>query len=299
MRSADIRAGLTRVFTLRQKVVTTSEAPAAISPRTLGYWRLVLAGATILTLLLTAAWYAGRESAGLEAQRVSAQLNKLAQQVASTQLALKQQRAQADQLQKALTASGRNAGLSLQSQLRQQLSQAQAEANQYKTIIEREQRAAAGNSRVLDALTARGTRLIPLKRGEAAAESTAYALLVENSKLVFVASKLPALADRHQLQLWLLRKQEPKLVSAGVFSPDENRAAIMSFEDASVLSDISLLQVTEEPEGGNSAPTGAKLLESANAAEVGRTVSSESKRATEAGLRAGFLHPSQHRDILR
>ncbi len=35
----------------------------------------------------------------------------------------------------------------------------------------------------------------------------------------------------------------------------------MSFDDASVLSDIALIEVTDEPEGGSSAPTGTKLLE--------------------------------------
>jgi anti-sigma-K factor RskA len=265
MRSADIRASLLRVAGLRQKVFSTVKTSDALGPRKISYWRLVIAVGIVLTLLLVGAWYAGRQSADLEEQRMNAELNRLAQQVAATQLALKQQKAQTDQLQKMLTVSGKNAALSLQAQLRQQLLQAQADANQYKSIIEREQHATAENSRLLEALSVRGTRLLPLKGSESAAESTAYALLVENSKLVFVASNLPSLAAGSQFQLWVVRKQEPKVVSAAVFSRDDNGSAVVSFEDPSVLTDVAQIQVTEEPEGGSSAPTGIKLLEGSNA----------------------------------
>jgi len=79
--------------------------------------------------------------------------------------------------------------------------------------------------------------------------------------LIFVAANLPKLAEGRQFQLWLVRKDDPKIVSAGIFNPDDNQATVMSFDEGSVLSGISELEVTEEREGGNSTPTGTKLFE--------------------------------------
>ncbi len=76
-----------------------------------------------------------------------------------------------------------------------------------------------------------------------------------------MASRLPKLADGRQFQLWALRRQNPKMVSAGVFSADEDSCALMNFDDRSVLSDLALLEVTDEPQGGSAEPTGAKLME--------------------------------------
>lgn len=264
MRSADFRTGLIRVaafgkhFRLPSGMLTSMERPN-IRPS-----RVLAGGAAIVTLLLIAAWYAGRESAGLEAQRVSAEVNQLANQVAATRLALTQQKTKTDHLEHALKGSNQNATIALQSRLYQQLLQAQAEANQYKAIVERERQGSADNARLVDALTTPHARLLPLKGADAAAESTAYALIVENLRLLFIASNLPPLADGRQFQLWLVRKQDPKFVSLGVFRADDGNRVLMSFDDASVLSDIAQVEVTEEPEGGSSVPTGTKLLEAGN-----------------------------------
>ncbi len=264
MRSADFRTGLTRVaafgrhFRLPYGMLASMERPYTRG------WRLLAGGAVIVTLLLMAAWYAGRESAGLEAERVSTELNQLSNQVAATHLALAQQKAKTDQLENALKGSNQTATMALQSQLYQQLLRSQAEANQYKAIVERERQASTDSARIFDALTTPHARLLPLKGVDAAAESTAYALIVENLRLLFIASNLPQPADGRQFQLWLVRKQDPKFVSLGVFRPDESNQVLMSFDDASVLSDIALVEVTDEPEGGSSVPTGTKLLEAGN-----------------------------------
>jgi Anti-sigma-K factor rskA, C-terminal len=266
MRSADIRAGFTRVAALGKHVLPAPETSASVeTPPRHPRWWLLAAGTVILTLVLIAAWYAGRESAGLEAQRVSADVNRLAQQVAATQLALKLQKAKTAQLDNALKTSNKTATLALESQLRRQLLQAQAAANQYKAIIERERQASTNDSSLFEALTSPGAHLLPLKGTEAAADTIAYALIVENSRLLFLASNLPELADGRQFQLWLVRKADPKLVSAGVFKRGDDKRALMSFDDASFLSGIEFVEVTEEPEGGSPAPSGIILLESGSA----------------------------------
>ena len=148
-----------------------------------------------------------------------------------------------------------------QKSIHQQLLRAQAQASAYKAILEREQETSIDNARLVDALSLPGARLIAMKGIDGAAHAVAYALLVENSRLVFVASNLPQLPEGRQFQLWLLRKDEPRVVSAGAFTPDTANRSTVYFDDASLVSEISLLAVTEEPEGGSSAPTGTRILE--------------------------------------
>lgn len=256
MRSADLRARLTRVVELGERTFAFHPAEGTASG-----WRLALPAAVAITVLLVATWHAGRESGELDGQRVSAQMDVLTQKIASNQLELERQRKRTSDLERALSSSGKNANLGLLAQLHQQLLLAQAEANQYRSIIQRERQQSADNDRLVDALSIPGTHLLPMKGTETAADSTAYALLVANGRLLLVASGLPKLADGRQFQLWVLRRQDPKVVSAGVFSADEDSRALMKFEDPSLLSDLALLEVTDEPQGGSSEPTGAKLLE--------------------------------------
>ncbi len=226
----------------------------------LNRWFLLTAGSVSLGLLFYASWHAGKVSGELEDERVGLELNRLKQKVAATQLELEQEKQETENLNRALSKSGRSDSVALTGRLRQQLLESQAEANQYKEVIGLEQRALAANTKLLDALSERGAHLLPMRGTEAAADSTAYALIVESSRMLFVASNLPKPSEGKQYQLWLLRRQEPKLVSAGVFTPDDANRAIMDFGASSVLSDIAELEVTEEPTGGSEAPSGNKLM---------------------------------------
>lgn len=223
-------------------------------------WFLLTAGAVTLVLLFYATWHAGKISGELENERLSLELNRVKQKVTEAQLELQRQKLETDNLNRALSKSGKKDSATLIPKLRQQLLESQAEANQYKQVIDLEQHALAANTKLLDALSIPGDRLLPMKGSAAAAETTAYALIVESSRILFVASNLPKLAPGRQYQLWLLRRQEPKLVSAGVFTPDAENRTLMEFGEPSVLSDISELDVTEEPSGGSEAPTGDKML---------------------------------------
>ncbi len=223
-------------------------------------WFLFTAGALTLVLLFCATWYAGKVSGELEAERISIDLNRLKQKVAETQLELEKQKEQTARVERAVSNAGHSDAIALVSKLRQQLLQSQAEANQYKEVVNMEQRALKENTELLDALSSPGVHFLAMKGSEAAADSTAYALIVESSRMVFVASNLPKPPEGKQYQLWVLRRQEPKLVSAGVFSPDESNRALMDFDTPAVLSDIAELEVTEEPAGGSEAPTGSKLF---------------------------------------
>ena len=100
-----------------------------------------------------------------------------------------------------------------------------------------------------------------MRGGEGTTNAVAYVLLIEKSRLVFVGSNLPKPSADHQFQLWLHRKEEPKVVSAGVFAPDNKNHAVVEYAEASLLSEISFVAITEEPTGGSSAPTAARLFD--------------------------------------
>jgi hypothetical protein len=241
-------------------IVKVSSAASSQSGVRSSRWFLLTAGAISLGLLFYATWHAGKVSGGMEDERLSLELNRLKQRVAATQLELHQQKKETENLNRALSKSGRSDSVALTASLRRQLLESQAEANQYKEVIQLEQRALAANTQLLDALSNPGARLLPMKGAQAAVDSTAYALIIESSRMLFIASNLPKPPAGKQYQLWLLRRQEPKLVSAGVFSPDDRNRAVMDFGASSVLSDIAELEITEEPQGGSEAPTGNKLM---------------------------------------
>jgi anti-sigma-K factor RskA len=118
----------------------------------------------------------------------------------------------------------------------------------------------ADNLRLLSALSTSGAHLFLMKDSDAAAHCTAYALIVENLKILLIATHLPKLGQQRQFQLWVERSKDPKIVSAGAFTAADDNRVVLEFDDPSVMSDISLIDVTDEPHGGSSEPTGTKLL---------------------------------------
>ena len=72
-----------------------------------------------------------------------------------------------------------------------------------------------------------------MKGSGTAAHCTAYALIVENSKILLIARNLPKLDEQRQFQFWVVRKEEPKIVSAGMFTPGDDNRAVLEFEDPS------------------------------------------------------------------
>lgn len=251
---------------LGDKALSLPEDSTKREPSQGARWGL-LAGGAALAVVVVAAWYAGRVSGALDDQRLSAELNRVKQQAASTQLRLDEQRAKTRNLEKAMQSSGTIAAVDQQSLLQRRLLQAQAQIGQYKAILDREQHQQIENTRLLTALWNPGARLLPMKGANAAAAATAYAIFVENSSLFFIGANLPQLSEGRQFQLWIVRKQDPKIVSAGFFSPDDDHRAVIDFDEASLLSDVSAVAVTDEPSGGSPNPTGAKLLEASLSGE--------------------------------
>ncbi|MFL6354438.1 MAG: anti-sigma factor domain-containing protein [Bryobacteraceae bacterium] len=223
-------------------------------------WWVVALGVAILVILVCGTWYAGRQSASIQDQGLSSALDRVTYQLASQKLQLNEEKAKRQESERALKSVGKSNMIDQQNQMRRQISELQAAVGQYKAIIDRQETALADTPKVLSALFTPGARLFLMKDSEAAAHCTAYALVGENSKLLLVASNLPPLQNERQFQCWIIRRKDPKVVSAGIFTPNDEHRAVLEFDDPSLVSDISLVEVTDEPRGGSSQPTGTKLL---------------------------------------
>jgi hypothetical protein len=164
-------------------------------------------------------------------------------------------------MEKALSVEGRTDAIDSEASLQRQLSEARAEADQYKAALTRNQEAATDEADVLGALASPNVHLVPLKPSKRAPGSVAYALLTKNSGLIFLGSRLPHPQPGRQFQLWLLRKEEPKIISAGIFAPDGNDRTVLRFDNPSLVSGTTELKVTEEPVGGSSIPTGSEIFQ--------------------------------------
>ena len=220
----------------------------------------------ISSVLLVATWYAGRSSIRIGAQPFAADLDRLALNAAMSQVKLQQEVDKRKQLENQLGSSGHSA-LAKTSQLEDSLRKAQADAELYKSAVAHDQQQMIESTSLLNAFARTGARLLPMKASEAAGKSLAYAVFAANSRLVFVGSNLPKPAAGNTFQLWVLRKT-PAEVSAGVFTPPDKGPSVVQFDEASLLSSVIGVLVTEEPvQGGYSKPSGTKLFEASTVEE--------------------------------
>jgi anti-sigma-K factor RskA len=108
-------------------------------------------------------------------------------------------------------------------------------------------------------LSSPSLRFVRLRATGTGAGAEGHAFVAEGSRVVFYASKLPALPPGRVYQLWLLRGTGPAVVSGGVFRASGDRQ-LVEFSDPALVRSIRGLAVTDEPEGGSPKPTGAKFL---------------------------------------
>lgn len=266
--SEDFRGRIVRIAELSRKVLTFPKN-SAVRERSAVPISTLLIICAVMSILLVATWYAARASSRMEGQVPTADLERLARQVANKQLNLDQEIEKRRQLKTQLDSAG-PAAQAQTKKTEDALSKAQALIEQQKTEIARNEQ----TSKLLDALSHSGARLFPMKASEVMAKAVAYAVLADKSQLVFVGSNLPKPADDHTFQLWILRKESPTdastvtAVSAGVFMPADNGSCFVHFETAALLSNVTGVLVTEEPtEGKYEKPSGPKLFEASTAEE--------------------------------
>lgn len=105
------------------------------------------------------------------------------------------------------------------------------------------------------------SKVIQLAGQEIAPRATANVFLDPAQRRAFVfMHNLPPNAQDKSYQLWIIRADQVKPQSAGVFNVDPRGNASIVVQNLPVDTLIKALAVTLEPRGGVSAPTGAKYL---------------------------------------
>ena len=266
--SEDFRGRLVRIAELSRKVLTFPKS-SALRGRTnvLTSTLLMICGALAVLLVIT--WYAGRQSAHLDNTPITGELQKLTQEKAKLQVKLQAEETKWKSMESGLGVAGQKA-VQDEKRLEGELSKARADIEQYKAEIARQQKASVDNLMLLGMLDNPGARLISMK-GEASTNITAYVMVAENSRLIFVGYNLPKPPQGRKYQLWILRREDPKTVSAGLFEPANNGPTLVSCDQGPVISNIASIAVTEEASDGSDSPTGAKLLESGSSPAITAT----------------------------
>jgi anti-sigma-K factor RskA len=108
----------------------------------------------------------------------------------------------------------------------------------------------------MTALADANTRTIALTGQQASPSASARVFLEPKARraLVFFYD-LPANAKDKSYQLWIIRADQPKPQSAGVFDVSDNGRATVTVENLPVDTQIKALAVTLEPHGGVEQPT--------------------------------------------
>lgn len=105
-------------------------------------------------------------------------------------------------------------------------------------------------------LASAGTKTIALTGQEVAPAASARVFLEpERRRAIVFFNDLPANPGDKSYQLWIIRADQPKPMSAGVFDVTASGKASISIENLPVATEIKALAVTLEPKGGVDQPT--------------------------------------------
>jgi anti-sigma-K factor RskA len=110
-------------------------------------------------------------------------------------------------------------------------------------------------------LASRDTRTIALTGQQVSPSASAKVFLepAQRRAVVFFYN-LPANAADKSYQLWILRSDQPKPQSAGVFDVTKSGAASITIENLPLATEIKGLAVTLEPKGGVAQPTNTNFF---------------------------------------
>jgi hypothetical protein len=114
-------------------------------------------------------------------------------------------------------------------------------------------------------LASRDTRTIALTGQQVSPSASAKVFLEpQQRRAVVFFYNLPANASDKSYQLWILRGDQPKPQSAGVFDVTKSGAASISIENLPLATEIKGLAVTLEPKGGVEQPTNSNFFVAGN-----------------------------------
>jgi anti-sigma-K factor RskA len=111
------------------------------------------------------------------------------------------------------------------------------------------------------ALASPDTRTIALTGQQVSPSASAKVFLEpQQRRAVVFFYNLPANPSDKSYQLWILRADQPKPQSAGVFDVTKNGGASISIENLPLATEIKGLAVTLEPKGGVAQPTNTNFF---------------------------------------
>ncbi len=113
---------------------------------------------------------------------------------------------------------------------------------------------------VQGALDDRATRVTLRAIDPAAGRATANATVTPDGRVLLVARGLPALPPDKCYQLWVIRRDNPTILSAGVVTVSAQGQAIHSARVGGAGGPITGFALTDEPLGGSVESRGRKLL---------------------------------------
>jgi len=140
------------------------------------------------------------------------------------------------------------------------------------SIVEAEVRRLAGENQLLTArneklsaemaaLASQDTRTIALTGQQVSPSASAKVFLEpQQRRAVVFFYNLPANPTDKSYQLWILRGDQPKPQSAGVFDVTTTGGASISIENLPLATEIKGLAVTLEPKGGVTQPTNTNFF---------------------------------------
>lgn len=104
-----------------------------------------------------------------------------------------------------------------------------------------------------------GMRAVPLSATDSAPSATGFVLIsADGDDGALVVDGLPPLGESQEYQLWLIR--DGQRTSGALFSTDEKSYGGTRIRAPRSLLDYSAVDITVEPAGGSSEPTGAPML---------------------------------------
>ena len=259
--SEDFRGRIVRIAELSRKVLTFPKNSAVRERSSVPISTLVIICA-VTCILLVATWYAARDSVRIDRPPALAFDNEHPpMNMADAPFKVGQDNNKHAKATNETDAAGKALGPRAK-QPDDSLLKAQAEAAHYKNELERKEGQFTDSTSLISTFAKTGARLLPMKATETAAKGLGYVIFAQNSELVFVGSKLPPPTTDHTYELWILRKEEPQVVSAGVFMPSDSGPWVVHYNDASLLSNVTGFVVTEESiQAQYTKPTGPKLFE--------------------------------------
>jgi hypothetical protein len=122
-------------------------------------------------------------------------------------------------------------------------------------------RQAAEYRSMLQVLESRSMRQLELKVVDpAGGKATARAMWSADGGLLFLAHDLPDLGKEKCYQLWVLRRKEPAVLSAGLVSLDAKGNGLLYVPPDPGMELVNGFAITDEPKGGSVVARGKKLL---------------------------------------